>query len=200
MFILQVEGPHGVQGLLEGLAYRLLPNTPDRERVVRIVKTPFVIGRAEDCHLVLPEDAMLRTMTSRWHCYLMEQNGTVLAIDGSPQAMPETGQRKPSVTGTLVNGHRIAEPTALQNGDLLQVGKWQFRFHRVKTGPVEASDLLRDVTKGQARRVDSTDPRLEEKFGRLHELVQRLAQIPGIEESLTTLCLPSNFGRHLSLF
>jgi adenylate cyclase len=187
MFILRPEAPNGVQPVAGG-RYRLTANQGGGE--IPVTASPFLIGRSPDCHVVLPEDQQLRTTTSRWHCYLLEQNGTLIASDGTYQVMTDTGQRKPSVTGTLINGKRISGPTTLANGDVLGVGPWRFVIKApatVKVVPPAGGDVMDDVARGVAKKVEGSDPKLKEKFGQMHELVQRLAQIPDTEESLTAL-------------
>ncbi|MBI3296584.1 MAG: FHA domain-containing protein [Elusimicrobia bacterium] len=151
--------------------------------------SPFVIGRASDCHLVLPESEALRSQTSRRHCHLLETEAGWSVADGSPSAEPDTGRPKPSITGTRVNGRRVSGAVPLRAGDVLEAGPWRFAFvdRPGAARALDATEILRDVAAGTALKVETDDPRLKEQFGQLHELVQRLAQIPGIEESLTAL-------------
>lgn len=147
---------------------------------------PFLIGRARDCHLVLPESEELRALTSRWHCHLLLQDGAPHVVDGSLGPVPGSAAPKPSNTGTRVNGRLIAGPTPLKDGDELEVGPWRFRV-RDREASDASSDILSDVLQGETRLVDAADPKLREKFGRLHELVQSLARTPDIEQSLRAL-------------
>lgn len=165
-----------------------LTETPPGEAACEPGVSPFVIGRAPDCHLVLPESEALRAQTSRWHCHLVLEDGVWSVRDGGASPQPDTGRPKPSLTGTRVNGRRVSGAVPLKPGDVLEVGPWRLAVAG-GAGPaaLDATDILRDVAGGTAVRVETDDPRLKEQFGQLHELVQRLAQIPGIEESMTAL-------------
>lgn len=72
----------------------------------------FLIGRAPQCHLVIEEDSV-----SREHA----------AIHHSPEAGWVVADRSSS-NGTWLNGRRIDQPTALRQGDTLQIGASRFRF------------------------------------------------------------------------
>jgi len=164
--------------------WMLIQGTSRGLPAIGLSQGPFVIGRASDCQLILPESAELRTQTSRWHCSIRLEGSQWLIADGGLQTQPETGKPKPSITGTKVNGTRIPGPTALRPGDSFEIGPWKFSV------PAELPadpELLEKVAKGTARRVDAADPKLKAQFGQLHELVLRLAKTPSIEESLTAL-------------
>lgn len=154
-------------------------------------RSPFVIGRAADCDLVLPESEVLRAATSRYHCHLSEAGGVWRVADGGVNPEPNTGRTKASITGTRVNGRPVSGVVVLKSGDALELGPWRFMLAGAAAPPpsvpADESDILSDVARGEARRVASDDPRLREQFGQLHELVRRLAQIPSTEESLAAL-------------
>ncbi len=168
----------------------MLADDPALPKSVPVSAFPFIIGRSRDCHLVLPDDEALRSTTSRWHCHIIERDGEPHLVDGSLQPAVETGLTKPSIIGTVINGLRISAPAPLRHQDLIAIGPWLFRVRAAATAeeePLEGEDISRDLSQGEGRRVDAADPKLREKFGRLHELVRRLAQTPEIEDSLTTL-------------
>jgi adenylate cyclase len=185
---LKIHGPNALKP--EGERWRLLPEDASAPPVIENEKAPFVIGRSEDCDLVLPEGERYRAGTSRWHCCLLNEGSEWSVRDGSLAPLPDTGRPKPSISGTLVNGRRISSPTILKHGDSIEVGPWRFEILFSDAEPassLDAGDILKDVAAGEGRKVDAADPKLKETFGQLHELVQRLAQIPSIEESLTAL-------------
>ena len=188
MLSLKITGPHSVRWLAETGQWALAPNVDKLPKEIPVSRFPFVIGRAEDCSLVLPQSEELQGTTSRWHCYLLErQEGQIYLGDGSLKAMPESGRPKPSISGTLLNGMRLQVPALLKAGDVLKVGPWQFEVKTAAGAKVEAGNILEDIAQARGRQVDPSDPRITQKFGQMHELVRRLAQIPGIEESLITL-------------
>ena len=130
--------------------------------------TPFVIGRAADCQLLLPETPELKKSTSRWHCHIVSENGRPLLIDGSLREVPELGERKPSGTGTWVNGGRLSEARELKAGDVIAVGPWTFDVEAFEERP-------------------AGEPRLRESFVRLHELTQKLNRTANIEEKFISI-------------
>jgi adenylate cyclase len=151
---------------------------------------PFVIGRSKDCHLVLPDSDRLRAQTSRWHCHLLRDKEGWLIVDGGLTPVPDTGRPKPSISGTLVNGTKISEPTRIYPGDRIDIGPFRIEAGEVTRDAIpvhDPSSILNDVAKGESRLVQAGDPKLTKHFGQLHELVLRLAKMPDIEESLATL-------------
>jgi adenylate cyclase len=187
---LSIIGPHSFKPVGDAGRWRLLREDPGGSRTIEVSGGPFVIGRSEDCHLVLPEAPELRAVTSRWHCHLDLRDGVWSVTDGSLQPMPDTGTPKPSISGTRVNGRRIQAPAVLSHGAVVEVGPWRLELlldAKPAAQAVDASEILEDMARGEARKLDAADPRLKEKFGQIHELVQRLSQIPDIEESLTAL-------------
>jgi len=72
----------------------------------------FLLGRAPHCQLVIDEESV-----SREHA----------AIHHSPEAGWVVADRSSS-NGTWLNGRRIDQPTALRQGDTLQIGASRFRF------------------------------------------------------------------------
>jgi adenylate cyclase len=187
---LAIFGPNSAAPGGQAGRWKLLRGSRGGQRTLAVSAGPFVIGRAEDCHLVLPEGEDLRAVTSRWHCHLLEQGGRWTLTDGSLTPMPDTGKPRPSISGTRVNGRKITAPTGISHGDVIEVGPWQLEVileDKPAAEALDAGDILQDVAQGEARRVEATDPKLKEKFGQIHELVRRLAQIPDIAESLTAL-------------
>jgi hypothetical protein len=77
---------------------------PGRE--VLLTRPETTIGRAEACDLGLFGDPTIE----RKHAKILREDGRWMLVD--------TG----TVSGTLLNGQRISEPTALRSGDRIQVG------------------------------------------------------------------------------
>lgn len=182
-------GPHCFQEIGPG-QWRVMQNISAGIKEIEISEGPFIIGRATDCQLVLPESSQLRSLTSRWHCHFIKSNGKWSVADGGDKPHPDTGKPRPSITGTKVNGRKIAVATPIKPGDLLEAGPWQLEVSsgdKASAALMDAGDILTDVAKGTKLTVDAADPKLKAQFGKLHELVQRLSQIPSIEESLTAL-------------
>jgi len=82
---------------------------PSAGKEIKIAKTPFVIGRQDDCHLRPKSDAI-----SRRHCELVFGESQVIARDLG------------SKNGTYVNGDRIVGDRVLKLGDHLKVGPLEF--------------------------------------------------------------------------
>ena len=76
---------------------------------IKITCSPFVIGRADECHLRPKSDAI-----SRRHCELIVQGDQLILRDLG------------SKNGTEVNGDRIQGERPLKLGDHLKMGPLEF--------------------------------------------------------------------------
>ena len=86
----------------------LAKGEPKGKEIV-ISKFPASIGRDPGCDVVIASPKV-----SRKHCRLENQGGRVTLVDEG------------SGNGTFVNGHKIAEATALNAGDKVTVGPLGF--------------------------------------------------------------------------
>jgi class 3 adenylate cyclase/pSer/pThr/pTyr-binding forkhead associated (FHA) protein len=166
------------------------------EETAPVRATPFVIGRGTDCHLLLPNSPDLDQITSRWHCHIVEESGRPMIVDGSLLEVPGFGARKPSVTGTWVNGQRLKGPRELKEGDKIAVGPWTFVVEEARESPVDIDEGLEQLGAGTTRTLPAGDPRIRESFARLHELTQTLNRTANIEENLISIlnCAVSEVG------
>ena len=107
-------------GLLIGAAQVILKEAwvkveegsrPGRELIVS--KGEIVIGRAESCDVGLFGD----NTVERTHARILRRNDGYLLVDADTPG------------GTYLNGLRIQEPTPLQSGDEIRVGKNRLRFN-----------------------------------------------------------------------
>jgi FHA domain len=87
---------------------------PEAGRHVVIGLSPTLIGRAEHCDLVLPQDNV-----SREHARVSVRHGEFVVEDLG------------SSNGTWVNGERLTGPTALRDGDGLVLGDAEIEFSSV---------------------------------------------------------------------
>ena len=87
----------------------------------------FTVGRRPDSSLCLP----FRTVSSDHAEFLSDSNQLILRDLGS-------------TNGTYVNGHRLSEPTELQQDDLVQFADVALRLQR-HAGAVTAATLQEDV-------------------------------------------------------
>jgi pSer/pThr/pTyr-binding forkhead associated (FHA) protein len=71
------------------------------------------LGRAPDNEIVLRDP-----QASRYHA--------MIALSGSGYVLSDLG----SANGTLVNGVRMGQPSALRHGDLIVIGGEQLRFQQ----------------------------------------------------------------------
>lgn len=145
---------------------------------------PFVIGRAADCNLRLPHSAQLVKTTSRWHCYLSREGARCAVIDGSLREVPELGARKPSVSGTLVNGKAVQGSKELRPGDQVAIGPWLFAVAEREDISLDMDPVLKTMTEQASRRIRSDDPRVPQGFARLPGLFERLGRARDPEEAL----------------
>jgi phosphoserine phosphatase RsbU/P len=87
------------------------------DRVIRsipILEPRFVVGRSPDCHLC---DIFAGNETvSHHHACIDRVNDQFILSDTN------------SYNGTSINSREISEPTALQDGDVIAICKWKFRF------------------------------------------------------------------------
>lgn len=96
-------------------------------RQVHLSHTPFTVGRASNCDLVLDEAPV-----SRLHAVLELVAGNFQVRDHD------------SHNGTFVNGRRV-QTQALANGDELRLGPCVLRF-LIAGGELESAEALRLVT------------------------------------------------------
>ncbi len=94
---------------------------------VNLVNTPFVIGRADSCDLVLDNP-----LISRAHA-VVEAVGDAMTI-----------RDLQSHNGTYVNGQR-QDSCALSAGDEIKIGGYQIRY-LTSGGPIGDAEALRLVT------------------------------------------------------
>jgi pSer/pThr/pTyr-binding forkhead associated (FHA) protein len=101
---------------------------PSGESII-IDSFPFVLGRHSSCDYRLDEPQI-----SRWHCRFVDAGTEVHVSDLE------------SRNGTFINGLRVMAPQPVHTGDILTLGRCQFRVD------VHCS-LPREVTSGTARPV-----------------------------------------------
>lgn len=125
------------------------------EWVISIDSSPFTIGRAEDCSLVLK---------SRWlsrHHAEIYTSGRFLWV-----------RDLESTNGTFLNHERISEAELLKDGDLIRFGSSS--FHIRKTQPSRETNL--DTTWGIELHGELSDPSSYESF--LRDLLSTEAVFP----------------------
>jgi adenylate cyclase len=157
------------------------------KRSLPLREAPFAIGRSADCQLVLPDSEALQRATSRWHCHLLQrEDGWVLA-DGSLKPVPETGQSKPSISGTFLNGSRLWRPEPLKAGDVLAVGPWELRLVDSERQSVDIDRVLRRIGEAAPLALGEGDGASRLGFGSLEELFTKLYRIQDSDECLSTI-------------
>lgn len=90
---------------------RLEPGWGDDPPII-VNKSPFLIGRADDC-----DHCVHGVMVSRHHCQIHS--------DGEQVWIRDLG----SLNGTILNGERIAVHTLLTEGDRLLIGFVPYDVH-----------------------------------------------------------------------
>jgi len=101
--------------------------------MISIDKSPFVIGRSEECDLTLASGKI-----SRHHAVFTQWKNNLYIQD------------KNSTNGTFVNGKAIKQEVLLNPGDLLQVGDSLFRINSktMEEGPDFSQTLIHDKAEG----------------------------------------------------
>ena len=91
-----------------------------------INKYKMIVGRAEDCDIVIDNLAVSR------HHIIIEKKGSDVTVNDLD-----------SNNGTFINGQRITGPTALTFGDEIGIGKHILAFdsHSKQSKPLDASAL-----------------------------------------------------------
>lgn len=156
-------------------------------RSLPLRKGPFAVGRAPDCQLVLPDSEAFCRTTSRWHCHLLQNEGGWAVADGSLKPMPDTGQPKPSISGTFLNGSRLWRPAPVKPGDVLVVGPWKLRVSDSENRGVDIDRVLRRIGEAPALAIDAGDGSSRLGFSSLQELFTKLYRIQDSEECLSTI-------------
>ena len=154
---------------------------------IPIHRVPFVIGRALDCQLILPETAELCKTTSRWHCHIGEKDGALRIMDGSPKPPPGASLCKPSIGGTSLNGQRVTSSQKIKAGDRLKIGPWEFAVEPDLEGEVGIDDMLTRMVEDEPRRVDPGETDVRSGFGRLHSLFAELQKAASTDEALALI-------------
>lgn len=103
----------------------------DATESIVVENFPFVLGRHSSCDYQLDSPQV-----SRWHCRLIDAGHEVHISDLE------------SRNGTIVNGQPVVAPQPLLSGDILVVGRCQFRVDL-------RCSLPREFTSGTARPVAS---------------------------------------------
>lgn len=146
------------------------PDTDDRRPVLVVLhgseigrtlslgRAPVVIGRAPESDLVLRDDA-----TSRRHAVVV-----ATAERGLEFALEDLG----STNGTLLNGAPVTRPTALRDGDKIQVGTHLLKFAWLDAPELEFQQRLHGMT----QRDDLTG--LRSRRSLFAELEHELARAP----------------------
>lgn len=90
---------------------------PRRGHMIRLLGGAVMIGRAEDCEILIDDRAV-----SRQHAKIR--------IEGSGDATRYIIHDMATDNGTFVNGSRNL-PIELQNGDMIRIGRTELMFKRI---------------------------------------------------------------------
>ncbi len=165
----------------------LLKDGKEGHKSLTLRESPFTIGRAPACQLILPDSEALCFMTSLWHCHLLSQEGGWSAMDGSAKPVPDTGKPKPSISGTYLNGRRLWRPEPLKAGDSLCVGPWELRVGDSERQAVDIDGVLSRIGTAATVSIAEGDSKTRTGFGNLEELFTKLHGIKDIEDCLCAI-------------
>ncbi|MBI5881961.1 MAG: FHA domain-containing protein [Elusimicrobia bacterium] len=155
--------------------------------VVPVLKAPFLVGRSPECQVVLPNDPELLKTTSRWHCHLRERDGDWVLADGNTPESASGGIPKPSVSGTWLNGKRLASAEKVRPGDRITIGPWRFKLEECRQNTVDIDALLTRIGSAQPRDLSANVAKVKGGFAQFHELILKLNEAQGAEASLSAL-------------
>jgi len=112
-------------------------------QVVHMLSDTVIIGRHQDCNLVLKSERG----ASRKHARITVQNGSVLLMDLG------------SLNGTLVNGREINQAVQLSDGDVVIFDEQEYRFASAITSSQSSSDNVTIIAnKDEIGRPDRIKP------------------------------------------
>ncbi|MDR3620846.1 MAG: SpoIIE family protein phosphatase [Paludisphaera borealis] len=132
---------------------------PNTGRVFRLDRELTLIGRNQDCDVVLEPKSV-----SRRHAEVVRRNGDFLIRDLD------------STRGTIVNGERLSHPIALHNGASVVIGEVTLRYHsqavQIQAGEDDQSTVFAaiDLTARNDRAIPIVKP--EEKLRALQQISQ----------------------------
>lgn len=117
----------------------------NRDWMVIVEPTPFVIGRGEDCNLKLIDKRI-----SRRHCEIRRSADHVWIRDLG------------STNGTFVNHKRIEQAELLDSGDVISVGQFTFCMKPLKSSTTStlSKTIAMDISK-ELSYLDSMRPKLQ---------------------------------------
>jgi transcriptional regulator with PAS, ATPase and Fis domain len=118
-----------------------------------------VLGRGSARSFERSLEAGVRTLTLRVPDARASHRHALVVRDGRDMVVPDSGSRK----GTRVNGARIAAPTPLSDGDVVQMGHTLLRFRAAVASPLgEPADLDSSSKSGETA-LATIDPSLDRR-------------------------------------
>ena len=115
-----------------------------REWIVTIESSPFIIGRADDCHLKLVDKHISR------HHSEIRSSGDLLWVR-------DLG----STNGTFVNQSRIINAQLLEPEDIISIGQYRFKLKSVSvSNHAAASETMCSTLSGSLSDLSTIEPKL----------------------------------------
>lgn len=153
---------------------RLIISAPDGKKGILELNRPVVtIGRGEANDLVLNDNSV-----SRFHAVIKHKENFVVIAD------------RGSTNGVYVGGKRLTQETALKNGDIATLGRYELRFEQVDdrglmVRKVEIPSTLNHIIRGGPERAHLEKARVSERA--LADLIERIKKLEHENYLLTVL-------------
>lgn len=120
---------------------------------IELAQGTTVLGRSDECTICLDDERVSRTHAQ-------------VEIKGDRALLSDLGSRN----GTLLNGRPIREPTAINDGDVIRIGRNDLKVHVQKLKRARSSADSRSVTLHGAKAVSAPTHATLESFDLSSEL------------------------------
>lgn len=154
---------------------RLIISSPDGKKGILELNRPVItVGRGEGNDLVLNDNSV-----SRFHAVIKRTDDSAVIAD------------RGSTNGVYVRGKRVTQETALSNGDVALIGRYELRFEQfddrgIMVRKVEIPSTVNQIIRGGAERaLPAEKNRVSERA--LADLVERIKKLEHENYLLTVL-------------
>jgi len=145
---------------------KLVRKVGDRELSLELATGRYIIGRSDECHLVIPDPSVSR------------QHAVIELLNGNSQFLLTDSN---SHNGTYVNGSRLKLPTPIKAGDRVSFGAVEFAVQEAANVPHKTDDRSAGLSSGESNLQTSRVLPIDEA---LKPLPSRIADAPEVINTL----------------